>query len=262
MGLVEYKQDGHLVTITLNRPDKLNALTPQMIAELRQAWIRYRDDSNAWLAIFTGAGRAFCAGSDTSAFQKGLEGEDFLGPFVQQISTDPYWSGQLDKPTIVAVNGYALGGGCDLALKADLRVATESARFQISEVALGGLLVLWDNLPYAVAAELVSGCMITGRRAYEIGMVNRVVPDGQLMQATMELAQELLARAPLSVYHQLRILREMKKASTPPPLYNSGLVSDYTTLLAKELIKTEDWREANEALLDKSKRKKPNFKKK
>jgi enoyl-CoA hydratase/carnithine racemase len=264
LGLVEYNKDSHLVTITLNRPDKLNALTPEMIVELRQAWIRYRDDEEAWLAIFTGAGRAFCAGSDKHAFVKGLQGEDFLGPFVREIAKDPYWSGELDKPTIVAVNGYALGGGFDLALKADLRVAAESARFQVSEVALGGLLVLWDNLPYAMAAEVMSGCMITGRRAYEVGMVNRIVSDAQLMEATLALADELLSRAPLSLYHQLRILREMKKASIPTAraLFQNGLASDYTTLLGKELVKTEDWREANEALLDKSKRKRPVFSKK
>jgi len=260
VSLVEYKKKDHLVTITMNRPDKLNALDSDMLTELRESWIRYRDDDEAWLAIFTGAGRAFSAGADKSWFVKGLQGEDFLGIFRNTIAKDPYWNGDIDKPTIVAVNGYALGAGFDLVLKADLRVAAESARFQIVEVALGGILVLWDNLPYAIAAELMSGSMLTGQRAYEVGMVNRVVPDDKLMDATMEMAEELLSRAPLALYHSLKILREMKKASIPVPrnLINGSLINDYPTLLGRELTKSEDWKEATIAVLEK---KKPVFKK-
>lgn len=260
MSLVGYEKKDHLVIITMNRPDKLNALDPEMLEGLRESWARYRDDDDAWLAIFTGTGRAFSAGADKSWFVKGLQGEDFLTPFQNAIVKDPYWSGELDKPTIVAVNGYALGGGFDLVLKADLRVAAESAKFQIAEVALGGILILWDNLPYAIAAEMLSGSMLTAKRAYEVGMVNKVVPDVKLMSAAMELAEELLSRAPLALYHQLKILREMKKASIPVPrnLIRSSLISEYTTLLGRELGKTEDWKEANRALLEK---KKPIFKK-
>jgi crotonobetainyl-CoA hydratase len=261
MNLVEYAKKNHLVTITMNRPEKLNALDEGMLAGLREAWIRYRDDEDAWLALFTGTGRAFSSGADKSWFARALQGEEFLWPFVNTIAKDPYWSGELDKPTIVAVNGYALGAGFDLVLKADLRVAAESARFQISEVQLGGVLILWDNLPYAIAAEMLSGNMLTAKRAYEVGMVNRVVPDDQLNDAAMELAEELLSRAPLALYHSLRILREMKKASIPVPrdLLSGSLISSYTTLLGRELSKTEDWKEANIALLEK---KKPVFKKK
>jgi (E)-benzylidenesuccinyl-CoA hydratase len=261
MSLVEYKKQDHLAIITLNRPEKLNALNRDMLTALRECWLHYREDDDAWLAILTGAGRAFCAGSDKGEFEKGLRGEDFLGPFAEAISKDPFWSGELDKPTIVAVNGYALGGGFDLVLKADLRIAAESARFQVSEVALGGVLILWDNLPFAVAAEVLSGSMLTAQRAYEIGMVNRVVPDEQLMDAAMALADELLSRAPLALYHQLRILREMKKAAIPVPrdLLCGSLMSHYTTLLGKELVRSEDWKEANLVLL--KRKQKPTFKK-
>lgn len=260
MSLVEYSKKQHLVTITLNRPEKLNALSAEMLRELGECWVRYRDDDDAWLAMFTGAGTSFCAGVDKSEFARGLRGEDFLGDVLAAISKNPYWSGQLEKPTIVAIRGYALGGGFDLALKADLRVAGESARFQVAEVALGGVLVLWDNLPYAVAAEVMSGCMLTGQRAYEVGMVNRVVPDDRLADSAMELADELLSRAPLSLYHQLRILRDMKKASIPAPrnLLTGSLLSEYTKLLGGELRKTEDWKEANLGLLEK---RKPTFRK-
>jgi enoyl-CoA hydratase/carnithine racemase len=260
VSLVEYKKKGHLVTITMNRPEKLNALDPDMLAGLRESWVRYRDDDEAWLAIFTGTGRAFSAGADKSWFVKGLQGEDFLSSFVDAISKDPYWNEELDKPTIVAVNGYALGGGLDLVLKADLRVAAETARFQLSEVKLGGVLILWDNLPYAIAAQLISGEMLTARRAYEVGMLNRIFPDDKLMDGTMEMAEEFLSRRPLALYHSLKILREMKRAAIPVPrnLIRGSLISDYTRLLGKELIKTEDWKEANLALLEK---REPIFKK-
>jgi enoyl-CoA hydratase/carnithine racemase len=255
MGFVEYKKKNHLVIIRMNRPNKLNAVNFDLISALRESWIRYRDDDDAWLAIFMGAGRAFSVGADKSWLTKGVKDEDFLGPFVNAISKDPYWSGELDKPTIAAVNGYALGGGVDLALKADLRVAAESAKFQILEVALGGILILWDNLPYAIAAELLSGNMMTAQRAYEVGMVNKVVPDDQLMDAAMGMAEELLSRAPLAVYHALKILREIKKAGMPVP---RNLISDYSSFLSRGLFKTEDGKETMTAYLQ---NRKPVFKK-
>lgn len=255
MSVVEYKKKDHLVTITMNRPDKLNALNDDMLSGLRESWMRYRDDEDAWLAILTGAGRAFSAGADKSWFVKGLQGEDFISIAANTYAKDPYFSGELDKPTLVAVNGYALGAGLVMVLNADLRVAAESARFEIREVALGGILILWDNLPYAIAAEMISGFMITAQRAYEVGMVNRVVPDGKLMDAAHEMAEELLSRPPLALYHALKILREMKKEGTPVP---RNLISDYTLRLSRELTETEDWKEAMAALLEK---KKPVFKK-
>lgn len=259
MSLVEYEKKDHLAIITLNRPEKSNALSPELLVDIRDSWLRYRDDDDARLAIFTGSGRTFCAGLDKSWMERGLRGEDFLNDFVDSISRDPYWSGELDKPTIVAVNGPALGAGFDMAFKADLRIAAESARFQITEVVLGGIMALWDNLPYAIAAELMSGCMFTGERAYEAGMVNKVVPDGQLMDAAMEMAEELLSKAPLSLYHSLKLLREMKKASIPAPrnMINSRLTGEYTRLLGRELVKTHDWKEASKALLE---NRKPIFK--
>ncbi len=247
MKFIRYEKADHLVTITMNKPDQLNALDAEMLSELREAWISYRHDDDAWLAIFTGTGRAFTVGADRSWFKAGLEGGDFLGPFIQAISQDPYWSGEIDKPVVAAVNGFALGGGFELVLKADLRIAAESAIFQIAEVQLGGILVLWDNLPFALASELMAGRRIKGRRAYEMGMVNEVVPDDKLMEAALAMAKELLAKPPLALHHSLKVLREMRKASVPTPrgLFGSSLINDYAIRLGKELIRTEDWKEAN-----------------
>jgi enoyl-CoA hydratase/carnithine racemase len=249
MGLVDYKKENHLVVITMNRPDKLNALSAELLAALAEAWARYRDDDDAWLAILTGAGRAFSAGADMGGFRKMLKGEEVLNAFDDAVARDPYFSGRLDKPTIAAVNGYALGRGFDLVLKADLRVAAEGARFQVTEAQRGGILMLWDNLPYAIAAELICGNMLTGRRAYEVGIVNQVVADDQLMDAAMKMAEEVLSRPPLALYHALRILRAMKRASIPSP----DLLSDYSTRVGREMSKTEDFKEATDAFFEKRK---------
>jgi enoyl-CoA hydratase/carnithine racemase len=255
MSLVEYRKENHLVTITMNRPEKLNAITPEMFTALRESWIRYRDDEDAWLAIFTGAGRAFSAGADKIWFEKFLEGQDTQGIFFHSVKKDPYWSGALDKPTIVAVNGYAVGAGLDLVLRGDLRVAAQSAIFQEPEVQLGSLMFFFDNLPCAIAAEMISGFKITAQRAYDVGMINRVVPDDKLMDAAMEMAEELLSRVPLALYHALKILRDMKNAAA---LFPRHLIDHYTTELSKGLTRTEDHKEAVAALLEK---KKPVYKK-
>lgn len=255
MSLVEYEKKNHLVIITMNRPDKLNAINPDMLTALREAWIHYRDDEDAWLAIFTGAGKAFSAGADKIWFEKWLEGQDSLGIFGNSIMKDPYWSGTLDKPTIVAVNGYAVGAGLDLVLRADLRVAAENARFQQPEVARGNIVIFFDNLPCAIAAEIMSGFVLTAQRAYDVGMINKVVPDDKLMDAAMEMAEELLSRPPLALYHALKILRDVKNAATVVPRH---LIDYYTAELSKGLTRTEDHKEAVAAFLEK---KKPVFKK-
>ncbi len=255
MSLIEYEKKNHLVTITMNRPDKLNAISPDMLTALREAWVHYRDDEDAWLALFTATGKAFSAGADKIWFEKSLEGQDSLGIFLNSIKRDPYWSGTLDKPTIVAVNGSAIGAGLDLVLRADLRVAAESARFQQPEVERGNIVIFFDNLPCAIAAEMISGFSMTARRAYDVGLINKVVPDGQLMGAAMEMAGELLSRPPLALYHALKILRDMKNAAT---LFPRPLIDHYTTELSKGLTKTEDHKEAVAAFLEK---KKPVFKK-
>ncbi len=250
MPLVDYSRDGRVATIRLNRPDRLNAFTAPMLDELREAWQRYEADDGAWVAVFTGAGRAFCAGADRSWFTEALAGNDHLGAILDYIRRDPYWSGRLNKPTIVAVNGYAIGGGLDLVLRADLRIAGESAVFWLPEVERGNIVVLDDNLPHAIAAELIAGFKIPARRAYEVGMLNRVVPDERLLDAATELAEELLARPPLALRYALGILRDAKNQGMR---VSNDLLRVYTTELSRSLMGTEDWREAVDAMLEKRK---------
>lgn len=250
MTIVNYEKKGHLVMVTMNRPEKLNALNREMLQELRKAWIRYGEDDDAWVAILTGAGKAFCAGLDKSWFAEAQKGYDYLGQFLSAIEKDPFWSGQLEKPVITAVNGYAVGGGLDMVLKSDLRVAGETANFLQPEVERGNIVVFNDNLPSAIAAEMLSGFTIPARRAYEVGMINRLVPDEQLMDAAIEMAEGLLSRLPLVLHKALKILRDLKNAGTIVP---RSMLNHYTTTLSKELVATEDWKEATAALLEKRK---------
>jgi enoyl-CoA hydratase/carnithine racemase len=256
MAIVEYeKKSSHVVVIVLNRPDRLNAIDEAMLASLREAWTRYGNDDDAWMAILTGAGKAFSAGADKSWFEKTLKGEASPEVFLDLIRKDLYWSGQLDKPVLTAVNGMAVGAGLDLVLRSDLRIAAKSSWFQQPEVEKGTLMIFNDNLPCAIAAEMVAGFRITAQRAYEVGMVNRVVPDKNLIDSALELAEELLTKTPLALYHALKILRDMKNVATIMPRH---LIDHYTTLISKDLTRTEDFREATTALLEK---RKPVFKK-
>jgi enoyl-CoA hydratase/carnithine racemase len=256
MALVEYeKNDRHLATITLNRPDRLNAFDADMTVALGEAWAKFSNDEDAWVAILTGRGRAFTAGADKSWFDMAAKGGDAVGTFQSLIARDPYWSGRLDKPVIAAVNGFAIGTGLDLVLRSDLRVAGENTWFQQPEVSRGNVMVFFDGLPHAIAAEMIAGFRIPAKRAYDVGMINRVVADEKVMDAAIEVADELLTRVPLALYHALKILRDIKNAAAIIP---RTMMDHYTTVLSKELMKTEDFKEATAALLNK---KKPVFKK-
>jgi len=205
MSTVLYEQAGKIVTITINRPDAMNAIDPETQDALCDAWTRFRDDDGAWVAILTGAGeKAFIAGADISemgrftpvqALDFALLGQEVLG-FIERMP----------QPVIGAINGFALGGGCEVAMACDLLVAAESAKFGQPEVNLGiipgygGTQRLPRLVGRNLAKELVlTGDMITAQRAFEIGLVNKVVPAGELMPAARELARKILSRGPVAV---------------------------------------------------------------
>jgi enoyl-CoA hydratase/carnithine racemase len=235
VALVKYEKKQHLVTITLNRPEKLNAMNLDMLEALRNAWIQYGSDEGAWLALLTGEGRAFSAGADIDDIKSwAAHGRFFPGYYLETIAKDPYLAGKLDKPTMVAVNGLALGGGFDLVLRADLRLAAKSAIFGVPEVDLCGVLLFWDNLPYAITTEILVGGKISAERAYEIGIINRVVSDGQLLEHCLEWADELLAKPQPALRAALRAMKEMRTATAP---FSRTLELEYARLLGFELSK-------------------------
>jgi enoyl-CoA hydratase/carnithine racemase len=236
---VEYVKSGHLVTITLNRPAKLNAIDAPMQAALAAAWTRYEQDEDAWLAILSANGRAFSAGADRSWFERIARGEDGLGLFLQGVNRDPYWSGAIDKPTIAAVNGVTIGAGVDLVLRADLRVAAEDATFQLREVDLGGVLVLWDNLPYAITAEMIAGAEFSAQRAHAVGMINRLAPAGGALECARAWAGELLAKPPLALRRALKILRDIRNANAVP---STPELRNLTTDASRRLAASAEWK--------------------
>ncbi|MGQ0803464.1 MAG: enoyl-CoA hydratase/isomerase family protein [Actinomycetota bacterium] len=200
---VLYERDGHIATITYNRPEALNAITAELRADLNAAWERFRDEEDAWVAIVTGAGRAFCAGADMKD-GAGSAGT-WPGSFWEIPTINSFESGlELWKPTIAAVNGYCLGYGLTAAVACDFLIASDRAEFGFPEVRLGvptivGALRTPGKVGWANAMELLlTGDRIDATRAHEIGLAWRVVPHDDLMAEARTLAERLLRGAPLA----------------------------------------------------------------
>jgi enoyl-CoA hydratase/carnithine racemase len=203
MPLATYELDGHVATITYNRPEALNAINAEMRRDLNEAFARFRDEEDAWVAIVTGAGRAFCAGGDVRG-GGGSIGE-FAGTFWEKPTINSFESGwEIFKPVIAAVNGYCLGYGLTLVTWCDFVVASELAEFGFPEVTLGvptivGAIRLPRKINWQYAMELLlTGERIDAERAHQIGLAGWVVPHDQLMDEARALAARLVAAAPLA----------------------------------------------------------------
>jgi E-phenylitaconyl-CoA hydratase len=200
---VLYEVDGHVVTITYNRPEVLNAVNGDMRKGLNDAFSRFRDDEDAWVAIVTGAGRAFCAGGDLRD-GAGSIGE-FAGTFWEKPTINSFESGwEIFKPVIAAVNGHCLGYGLTLVTWCDFVIASERAEFGFPEVLLGtpaivGAIRMPDRINWQYAMELLlTGERIDAARAKDIGLAGWVVPHDQLMDEARALAARLVRAAPLA----------------------------------------------------------------
>jgi enoyl-CoA hydratase/carnithine racemase len=248
---VLYDQEGAIVTITLNRPEALNSINRQLRQELNEAIVRFDGDDAARVAIVTGAGRAFCAGRDL----KERASDNAAG--VQARAADSMGSDSLAlfahtwKPTIAAINGYAMAGGWAIAQMCDLRVAAEDASMGITETRWSLLppfaTALPKLIPMAAALELVMTAKpISAQRAYEIGFVNRVVPKDRLMAEAKALAQEILDNAPLSVRYFKELAYRGLEMSEPS-------LAALTRHLYDQLLRTEDSREGPRAFAEKRK---------
>ncbi len=197
--LFDARDDG-IAVITLNRPDRRNCLDADVRAGLFAAWERFEHDAALRIAILTGAGeKAFCAGGDLAEMvATGMR----VPP--RDMYALPYDTIELSKPTIAAVNGAAYAGGWMIAQACDLCVASTTARFAISEVKVGRsspwAAPLIHMIPQRIMMELLlTGAPIDARRAYEIGLVNRLAEPDRLLPAAIDLAREILSGAPLSV---------------------------------------------------------------
>lgn len=195
MAFVDYEQSGHVVTITINRPERLNALGVETVGGIRDAFERFERDEEARVAILTGVGRSFSTGQDV----KELAAGDSPVPVSAHVAIDV-----VKKPVIAAVNGYALGGGCLLMLACDIRLATERATFAMAEIKWAiPLLVdrfLAQNLPTCVIMELLlTGESISSEQAYNAGLINKVVAEEDLMRESMSIAEKIAALSPAAV---------------------------------------------------------------
>ncbi len=216
---VSYVLEGHVATITYNRPQALNAVNGELRADLNDAFARFRDEEDAWVAIVTGSGRAFCAGADLrdGAGSVGV----FAGTFWEKPTLNSFESGwEIFKPVIAAVNGYCLGYGLTLVTWCDFVIASERAEFGFPEVMLGSpaavaSLRLPERIGWQYAMELLlTGVRIDAQRAKEIGLAGWVVPHDDLMSEARQLADRLTAGAPLAQ----RAMKEiaMRSRRMPP----------------------------------------------
>lgn len=234
------RRNGHILEITLDRP-KANAIDAKTSFAMGEAFIAFRDDPELRVAIITGAGeRFFSAGWDLKAAAEGEAPDADFGPGGFAGLTELF---DLDKPVIAAVNGYAFGGGFELALAADMIVCSDNASFALPEAKLGivpdsgGMLRLPKLIPPAIVNEI----MMTGRRmdaqeALRWGIVNRVVDNSQLMETARELAQEITQSAPLAI----AALKEVYRTTSEMPVeeayrfIRSGQLKHYPSVLHSE----------------------------
>jgi enoyl-CoA hydratase len=210
--LIEQRE--HVLVVTMNRPEARNALSPSMMALLRQAWDQVDTDPGIRVCVLTGAGGAFCAGADLKAMTSDHPGSR-LGDFDLSV-IEPLLKGRrLTKPLIAAVEGPAIAGGTEILQACDIRVAGESARFGISEARwglfpLGGSAVrLPRQIPYTLAADLLlTGRHISAAEAASIGLIGHVVPDGRALARALEIAGMIAANGPVAVRAILAAMRD------------------------------------------------------
>jgi E-phenylitaconyl-CoA hydratase len=200
-GTVLYERDGRIATITYNRPEALNAINQELREDLNAAWVRFRDDDDAWVAIVTGAGRAFSAGADLRGGARPQGTTHWETPSLTSLESGlEVW-----KPTIAAVNGYCLGFALTLVAACDFVIASERAEFGFPEVRLGvptiqGAVRMPKRVGWQNAMELLLiGERVDAQRAKEMGLVREVVPHDELTDAARKLAERLCLSAPLAV---------------------------------------------------------------
>ncbi len=252
---VLYERRDRLAIITLNRPEALNALNSSLRRDLLDAFVSFRDDPGAWVAIVTGSGdRAFSAGADLKEMSAGRQAELAGEP------VDPFWEAErvalnrgltIWKPIIAAINGFCLAGGLELALACDMRIAVDHARFGLTEVLRGilpgggGTQRLPRIVPFGIALQMMlTGEHIDAAEAYRIGLVNKVVPSATLMAEAVALAERICANAPLST----RAIKESAYRGMNGSL-EEGLRVE--SLLSRIIRTTDDSREGPRAFAEK-----------
>ncbi len=216
------EQDEQVLIVTLNRPEKKNALTPSMLIGMYKAWRRLDEDDNLICAILTGKGDTFCAGMDLKVGPGAGEDGEEIQKMMQDIPNLHWQSllreGRPNKPIFLAVEGFAVAGGTEILQGTDIRVGAEDAIFGVTEVIrglypLGGSGIrLRRQIPYCLAAEiLLLGRHITAQEALDWGLINRIAPKGKALEDAMKMAKQLCENAPLSIKAITKTLRELQE---------------------------------------------------
>ncbi|MGR3321117.1 MAG: enoyl-CoA hydratase-related protein [Pseudooceanicola sp.] len=247
---VRVERDGHLLIVTMNRPEVMNAAHPPMHAEMAQVWNDFAADPDLWVAILTGAGeRAFSAGNDLKATAAGgkrsAEPTGFAGLTARK---------DLEKPVIAAVNGVAMGGGFETALACDIIIAADHARFALPEVRVGlfagagGVQRLSRQIGRKPAVEMMlTGRTVSAEEGRAFGFVNEVAPAARLMERARAKADELLSVSPSSVRATKKVLNAMEE------LENLSASLAVSRMVGGELRETEDFAEGVKAFVEKRK---------
>jgi enoyl-CoA hydratase len=253
------ERDGHVVTITLNRPDKRNAFDAEMLCRLADAWDMIDADDGVRVAVMTGAGGHFSAGADLDRLVGALlSGKPAANEFEERIRADVgiIYKGFLKDfrpatPIVAAVEGYCYAGGIEILQAFDVRVAAEGARIAVSEVQRGlfpmsgSTVRLPRQIPWTVAMEmLITGEPISGRRAYEVGLVGHVVPDGSALARAREIAARIARNGPLAVRN---VKASVLAADALPELDAYARELE----LGMEVMASRDAKEGPRAFLDK-----------
>ena len=246
----------NVALVTINRPDKLNALNGDTINELDDVFSSIKNNPDVFVVVVTGSGeKAFVAGADISELNKldVLSAKEFSekGNMVYRKIED------LEKPVIAAVNGFALGGGCELALACHIRTASENAKFGQPEVNLGiipgygGTQRLARIVNSARALEMIlTGDMVSAEEAYRIGLVNKVYPQTELLNSTLDLANKIISKGQQAIRLALKAVKATDNLSLVEGL-------NYEASLFALVCGTEDFKEGTAAFLEK---RKPQFK--
>jgi enoyl-CoA hydratase len=262
---VLFSIEAGIASITLNRPDKMNALTPEMLVRLDRAWRTVQDDTSVRVAILSGAGhRAFSAGADlgrlTPLLTRARTAED---EWDETLLADPKLLNRallrgidMTTPVIAAMRGNVVGGGMELMLACDLRIAGQSAQFGLLEVrrglipAAGGVIRVARQITQARAAEiLLVGDRITAAEAMAWGLINRVVPDDDVQSAALALAQRMAENGPLAMRRVKQVMIESSGRSIP-----EGFAAEDDAI--KVILRSKDAREGSKAFMEK---RAPNF---
>ena len=249
MDSILYDKKDHIAYISLNNPDKLNAINRKMTRELGKVWVDFRDDKELWVAILKGEGKSFCSGADVEQMERGkwgfqqslLFGDDRARPTNYRV-----W-----KPIIVAAQRHVYGMGLALFLECDIRIVAEDVKLAIPEGRVNVPVLfapfIFDYMPRAIAAELIlTGRAIDAKKASELGLVNRVVSKDQLLPSAEQIAEDVCANGPLSNWASKEMYCRCRDMD-----FESALA--FVEHVAKPVMNSADSVEGKQAFIEKRK---------